>query len=58
MLSHKENRTGLRAVDVDVNDDDGNNCARIQQFKEWHQVLKLRSYNEELLTVLPYVVLD
>ncbi|CAD7001816.1 unnamed protein product [Ceratitis capitata] len=58
MLSHKENRTGLRAVDVDVNDDDGNNCARIQQFKEWHQVLQLRSYNEELLTVLPYVVLD
>ncbi|CAD7001406.1 unnamed protein product, partial [Ceratitis capitata] len=54
MLSHKENRTGLRAVDVDVNDDDGNNCARIQQFKEWHQVLQLRSYNEELLTVLPY----
>ncbi|XP_011195011.2 mediator of RNA polymerase II transcription subunit 26 isoform X1 [Zeugodacus cucurbitae] len=58
MVPHKENRTGLRAVDEDVNDEDGNNCARIQQFREWHQVLQLRSYNDELLTVLPYVVLD
>ncbi|XP_053967840.1 mediator of RNA polymerase II transcription subunit 26 isoform X1 [Anastrepha ludens] len=58
MLPYKEYRTGLRAVDEDVDDDDGNNCARIQQFKEWHQVLQLRSYNDELLTVLPYVVLD
>ncbi|XP_014099679.2 mediator of RNA polymerase II transcription subunit 26 isoform X2 [Bactrocera oleae] len=58
LLPHKENRTGLRAVDEDVDDEDGNNCAQIQQFKEWHQVLQLRSYNDELLTVLPYVVLD
>lgn len=58
MVPHKENHSGLRAVDEDVDDEDGNNCARIQQFKEWHQVLQLRSYNDELLTVLPYVVLD
>ncbi|XP_017476103.1 PREDICTED: mediator of RNA polymerase II transcription subunit 26-like [Rhagoletis zephyria] len=58
MLPHKEFRTGLRAVDEDVDDEDGNNCGRIQQFKEWHQVLQLRSYNDDLLTVLPYVVLD
>ncbi|XP_050339795.1 mediator of RNA polymerase II transcription subunit 26 isoform X1 [Bactrocera neohumeralis] len=50
--------TGLRVVDEDTDQEDGNNCARIQQFKEWHQVLQLRSYNDELLTVLPYVVLD
>ncbi|XP_037815015.1 mediator of RNA polymerase II transcription subunit 26 [Lucilia sericata] len=54
----KEYQTGIRAVDEDVNDDDGNNCARLQQFKEWHEVLQLRSYNDELLTVLPYVVLE
>lgn len=54
----KEYQTGLRAVDEDVNDDDGNNCGRLQQFKEWHEVLQLRSYNDELLTVLPYVVLE
>lgn len=50
--------TGLPVVDEDADEEDGNNCARIQQFKEWHQVLQLRSYNDELLTVLPYVVLD
>ncbi|XP_046812198.1 mediator of RNA polymerase II transcription subunit 26 isoform X1 [Lucilia cuprina] len=54
----KEYQTGIRAVDEDVNDDDGNNCARLQKFKEWHEVLQLRSYNDELLTVLPYVVLE
>ncbi|KAM7341465.1 mediator complex subunit 26 [Cochliomyia hominivorax] len=54
----KEYRTGIRAVDEDVNDDDGNNCGRLQQFKEWHEVLQLHSYNDELLTVLPYVVLE
>ncbi|XP_002027076.2 mediator of RNA polymerase II transcription subunit 26 [Drosophila persimilis] len=33
-------------------------CTRIQQFKEWHQVLQLQSYNNEPLIVLPYVVLE
>lgn len=55
---YKEYHTGVRAVDEDVNDAQGNNCARLQQFKEWHEVLQLRSYNDELLTVLPYVVLE
>ncbi|XP_018784036.1 PREDICTED: mediator of RNA polymerase II transcription subunit 26-like [Bactrocera latifrons] len=50
--------TSLRVVDEDADEEDGNNYARTQQFKEWHQVLQLRSYNDELLTVLPYVVLD
>nr|XP_039152127.1 mediator of RNA polymerase II transcription subunit 26 isoform X3 [Drosophila simulans] len=31
---------------------------RIQQFKEWHQVLQLKSYNNEPLIVLPYVLLE
>lgn len=28
------------------------------EFREWHQVLQLRSFNDELLTILPYVVLE
>ncbi|KAH8269762.1 hypothetical protein KR018_000422 [Drosophila ironensis] len=31
---------------------------RIQRFKEWHQVLQLKSYNDEPLIVMPYVVLE
>ncbi|TMW46316.1 hypothetical protein DOY81_008604 [Sarcophaga bullata] len=54
----QEYQSGIRAVDEDVDDEQGNNCARFQEFKEWHEVLQLRSYNDELLTVLPYVVLD
>lgn len=29
-----------------------------QEFKEWHEVVRVRSYNDELLTILPYVVID
>jgi hypothetical protein len=29
-----------------------------KQFREWHEVVNVRSYNEELLTILPYVVID
>lgn len=28
------------------------------EFKEWHEVVRVRSYNDELLTILPYVVID
>ncbi|XP_067614605.1 mediator of RNA polymerase II transcription subunit 26 isoform X2 [Eurosta solidaginis] len=34
------------------------NCTPFKVFREWHQVLQLHSYNDELLTVLPYVVFD
>ncbi|XP_026839008.1 mediator of RNA polymerase II transcription subunit 26 isoform X2 [Drosophila erecta] len=34
------------------------NLTRIQEFKEWHQVLQLKSYNNEPLIVLPYVLLE
>ncbi|XP_043657557.1 mediator of RNA polymerase II transcription subunit 26 isoform X2 [Drosophila teissieri] len=34
------------------------NITRIQEFKEWHQVLQLKSYNNEPLIVLPYVLLE
>jgi hypothetical protein len=27
-------------------------------FKEWHEVMNVRSYNDEILTILPYVVID
>ncbi|EDV90959.1 mediator of RNA polymerase II transcription subunit 26 [Drosophila grimshawi] len=64
-----ENITGMRAVllDVDVNVQEDAEAEQLktdkkrlqqQQFKEWHQVLQLQSYNEEPLIVLPYVVLE
>lgn len=28
------------------------------RFREWHEVVRVRSYNDELLTILPYVVID
>lgn len=49
-----EYRTGIRSVV-----DDSTKCSsRVQQFKEWHQVLQLQSYNNEPLIVLPYVLLE
>lgn len=40
-----ENESGIRATDG-------------LEFKEWHEVVRVRSYNDELLTILPYVVID
>lgn len=28
------------------------------EFREWHQVMNIRSCNDEILTILPYVVID
>lgn len=28
------------------------------KFKEWYEVVRMKSYNDELLTILPYVVID
>lgn len=28
------------------------------KFKEWYEVVHVKSYNDELLTILPYVVID
>ncbi|XP_017051418.2 mediator of RNA polymerase II transcription subunit 26 [Drosophila ficusphila] len=58
--SQEEYRTGVRSVldsppPTSVADMD---LTRIQQFKEWHQVLQLKSYNNEPLIVLPYVLLE
>ncbi|XP_043947202.1 mediator of RNA polymerase II transcription subunit 26 [Drosophila biarmipes] len=54
-----EYRTGIRpspdAAPTSLADKD---IPRIQQFKEWHQVLQLKSYNNEPLIVLPYVLLE
>lgn len=30
----------------------------ISRYREWHEVVMRRSYNNELLTILPYVVID
>lgn len=31
---------------------------RDMEFREWHEVMNVRSYNDEILTILPYVVID
>ncbi|XP_016984041.1 mediator of RNA polymerase II transcription subunit 26 [Drosophila rhopaloa] len=46
-----EYRTGIRSSSDAA-------PTRIQQFQEWHQVLQLKSYNNEPLIVLPYVLLE
>lgn len=28
------------------------------EFREWHEVMNVRTYNDEILTILPYVVID
>ncbi|XP_022217468.2 mediator of RNA polymerase II transcription subunit 26 [Drosophila obscura] len=56
-----EYQTGIRPAplkDVALSSYADLSCTRIQQFKEWHQVLQLQSYNNEPLIVLPYVVLE
>ncbi|XP_034111915.1 mediator of RNA polymerase II transcription subunit 26 [Drosophila albomicans] len=50
---HIEYKNGIRAI---MKDD--SSIFQIQQFKEWHEVLQLQSYNDEPLIVLPYVVLE
>lgn len=40
-----ENSSGVRTTDG-------------LEFKEWHEVVRVKSYNDELLTILPYVVID
>lgn len=46
----------------ETNDEEKNeiqdNVEDQSEFREWHQVLQLRSFNDELLTILPYVVLE
>lgn len=48
-------------------DDDGNddskpfNGARTKSdkdFREWHELMNVRSYNDDVLTILPYVIID
>ncbi|KAH8292621.1 hypothetical protein KR054_007832 [Drosophila jambulina] len=51
-----EYRTGYRSLPEGNGTKAG--AAGYQEFKEWHQVLKLKSYNNEPLIVLPYVVLE
>lgn len=28
------------------------------EFREWHEIMNVRSYNNEVLTILPYVIID
>ncbi|EDW99332.1 mediator of RNA polymerase II transcription subunit 26 [Drosophila yakuba] len=51
--------TGIRtSSDIASTSISDKNLTRIQEFKEWHQVLQLKSYNNEPLIVLPYVLLE
>ncbi|XP_068154239.1 mediator of RNA polymerase II transcription subunit 26 isoform X2 [Drosophila tropicalis] len=51
-------QTGIRAVAASSAAKKDSSSSQIHQFKEWHQVLQLPSYNDEPLIVLPYVVLE
>ncbi|XP_023036593.1 mediator of RNA polymerase II transcription subunit 26 isoform X2 [Drosophila willistoni] len=54
-------QTGIRAVaasDKLTSAKEDSRSSQVHQFKEWHQVLQLPSYNDEPLIVLPYVVLE
>ncbi|KAH8316827.1 hypothetical protein KR067_001753 [Drosophila pandora] len=51
-----EHRIGIRLSKN--NSDNVVKSTKIQKFKEWHQVLQLKSYNDEPLIVMPYVVLE
>ncbi|XP_017062781.2 mediator of RNA polymerase II transcription subunit 26 [Drosophila eugracilis] len=54
-----EYRTGIRSsLSIASTTSTEKNINKIQQFKEWHQVLQLKSYNNEPLIVLPYVLLE
>ncbi|XP_026478956.1 mediator of RNA polymerase II transcription subunit 26 [Ctenocephalides felis] len=39
------------------NSENSSSCSR-NEFKEWHEVVQRRSYQNELITILPYVVID
>lgn len=60
-----------KAAAAVVEDSDGGGCGRgvaaalrpvdephVELFKEWHESVQVQSYNDELLTILPYVVID
>ncbi|KAH8332280.1 hypothetical protein KR074_010326 [Drosophila pseudoananassae] len=51
-----EHRIGIRLSKNNLNS--VNSTSTIQKFKEWHQVLQLKSYNDEPFIVMPYVVLE
>lgn len=46
----------------DANEDSKSyNGARIKsdkEFREWHELMNVRSYNDDVLTILPYVIID
>lgn len=58
--------TSIVKKEVD-NDDDGRdlnpfngliNVKKDIEFREWHECVNVRSYNDEVLTILPYVIID
>lgn len=44
LVDHKPSDGGQRNSDI--------------EFREWHEVMNVRSYNDDVLTILPYVVID
>lgn len=37
---------------------DGDDKKRDNEFREWHEIMNVRSYNDDVLTILPYVIID
>ena len=42
--------------DEDEDDDKGGKDKK--EFSEWHETVNVRTYNDDLLTILPYVIID
>lgn len=45
-------------VDDDVKPFNGARKTSDIEFREWHEVMNVRSYNDDVLTILPYVIID
>jgi hypothetical protein len=47
----------MSSNDAKIKDSPSTESGEIE-FREWHEVMNVRSYNDEILTILPYVVID
>lgn len=58
----KDEKVSSNGTHLDIDDDENKFSSwknhRDIEFREWHEVMNVRSYNDEVLTILPYVVID
>ena len=58
LKDEKKNVSLNDAVELESVDKFSMHKHRDIEFREWHEVMNVRSYNDEILTILPYVVID